>query len=175
MREQQLARTDALTGLNNLRYFNELAGHAFEVARRYHQPLSLIMFDIDKFKNVNDNFGHSVGDQVLIQTAQVVSSQLRATDIFGRIGGDEFVIILPGTNAQQAFPMAERIRAKVALRTLETANQPVTVTISMGIAGIAENPNDDNLETLLRQADLALYAAKAAGRNETVIYKLEME
>ena len=175
VREQQLARTDALTGLNNLRYFNELAGHAFEVARRYHQPLSLIMFDIDKFKNVNDNFGHSVGDQVLIQTAQVVSSQLRATDIFGRIGGDEFVIILPGTNAQQAFPMAERIRAEVALRTLETANQPVTVTISMGIAGIAENPNDDNLETLLRQADLALYAAKAAGRNETVTYQLEME
>ncbi|MCX6064937.1 MAG: diguanylate cyclase [Chloroflexi bacterium] len=175
VREQQLARTDALTGLNNLRYFNELAGHAFEVARRYHQPLSLIMFDIDKFKNVNDNFGHSVGDQVLIQTAQVVSSQLRATDIFGRIGGDEFVIILPGTNAQQAFPMAERIRAEVALRTLETAKQPVTVTISMGIAGIVENPNDDNLETLLRQADLALYAAKAAGRNETVTYQLEME
>ncbi len=171
---QKLARTDALTGLNNLRYFNELAGHAFEVTRRYHQPLSLIMFDIDKFKNVNDNFGHSVGDQVLIQTAQVVSSQLRATDIFGRIGGDEFVIILPGTNAQQAFPMAERIRAEVALRTLETAKQPVTVTISMGIAGIAENSKDDNLETLLRQADLALYAAKAAGRNEIIIYQLEM-
>ena len=173
--EQQLVRTDALTALNNLRYFNELAGHAFEVARRYHQPLSLIMFDIDKFKNVNDTLGHSVGDQVLIQTAQVVSSQLRAADIFGRIGGDEFVIILPGTNAQQAFPMAERIRAEVALRMLETAKQPVTVTISMGIAGIAENSNDDDLETLMHQADLALYAAKAAGRNETVIYKLEME
>ena len=172
---QQLARTDALTGLNNLRSFNELAGHAFEVARRYHQPLALMMFDIDKFKNVNDTMGHFIGDQVLIQTAEVVSSQLRATDIFGRIGGDEFVIILPGTNAQQAFPMAERIRTEVALRTMETAKHPITVTISMGITGIAENSSDDDVETLIRQADLALYAAKAAGRNKTVIYALEME
>jgi diguanylate cyclase (GGDEF)-like protein len=132
------------------------------------------MFDIDKFKNVNDTFGHATGDQVLIQTAQVVSAQLRATDIFGRIGGDEFVIIMPGTNAQQAFPMAERIRAEVARRTLETAQHPVTVTISMGITGISEDSNNDDVETLIRQADLALYAAKAAGRNATVIYQPEM-
>ncbi|MEI7846952.1 MAG: diguanylate cyclase [Chloroflexota bacterium] len=175
VREQLLARTDALTGLNKLRSFNELAGHAFEVARRYHQPLSLVMFDIDKFKNVNDTFGHATGDQVLIQTAQVISAQLRATDIFGRIGGDEFVIILPGTNTQLAFPMAERIRAEVARRTLETAKNPVTVTISMGITGISENSANDDVETLIRQADLALYAAKAAGRNATVIYQPEME
>jgi diguanylate cyclase (GGDEF)-like protein/PAS domain S-box-containing protein len=175
VREQQLARTDALTGLNNLRYFNELAGHAFEVARRYNQPLSLIMFDIDKFKNINDTFGHSIGDQVLIQTVQGVSAQLRTTDIFGRIGGDEFVILLPGINAQQAFPMAERIRSEVTLRTIETGTHLITVTISIGIAGIAENSKDDNVETLIRQADLALYAAKAAGRNKTAIYQFEME
>ena len=174
-REQQLARTDALTGLHNLRYFNELAGHAFEVARRYHQPLTLVMFDIDKFKNVNDTFGHFIGDQVLIHTVQVVSSQLRKTDIFGRIGGDEFMIFMPGTDIHNAFPMAERIRTEVALRKMAAAKHPDTVTISMGIAGIAENSEDDDIETLIRQADLALYAAKAGGRNGTVIFQPGME
>jgi diguanylate cyclase (GGDEF)-like protein/PAS domain S-box-containing protein len=175
LRERQLARTDGLTGLNNLRYFNELAGHAFEVARRYHHPLSLLMFDIDNFKNVNDTGGHSSGDQVLIQTAQVVNAQLRTADIFGRIGGDEFVIIMPGINTQQAFQMAERIRTEVARLTIEIAKHPISVTISLGIAGIEENPNDDTVETLIQHADKALYAAKAAGRNQTFIYQPEGE
>ncbi len=175
VREQQIARTDALTGLNNRRHFYELARQAFEVAQRYTQPLSVIIFDIDKLKKVNDTLGHIAGDQVLIQTTQTVSSQLRTTDIFGRIGGDEFVIVLPGTNAQQAHLMAERIRAEVALQVLEISKQPTTVTISMGITDLGEDSRvHGDLETLIRHADLALYAAKTAGRDQTMTYQIGM-
>ena len=128
----------------------------------------MILFDIDEFKKVNDMFGHAVGDRVLIQTAQVVASQLRTTDIFGRIGGDEFLVILPETDAGQAYQMAERIRAKVAGQSVETPSQPVTVTISIGIAGMSEDSHPDEVEALIHRADQALYAAKHAGRNRIV-------
>ena len=174
-REQQLARTDALTDVNNLRYFYELAGHSFYIARRYHQPLSVIIFDIDGFKNINDHYGHTIGDQVLIQTTKLIGAQLRTTDVLGRIGGDEFAIIMPETNAQQGYPMAERIRALVAEQTMSTSKEPVKFTISMGIAELTLDSNIDDLEQLIQQADQALYAAKAAGRNQTSIYQGSMQ
>ena len=109
--QQQLAHTDALTGINNRRHLYELAEHEFEIATRYQQPLSVIMFDIDHFKQVNDTFGHTVGDQILQGVTQVACAELRSADVIGRYGGEEFVIILPMTNAKKAYPLAERIRA----------------------------------------------------------------
>ena len=170
-REQQLARTDALTGTNNRRYFYELARYAIDVAVRYSQPLSLISFDVDEFKKVNDTFGHSNGDQILIQTIQAVTSQLRTTDILGRIGGDEFAIIMPGIHARQAYSLAERIRTKLFSSGLMNNLQTVTVTISIGIAGLASGSSTGDLETLMHQADMALYAAKRAGRNQAKVYQ----
>ena len=102
-RQQQLAHTDALTGINNRRHLYELAEHEFEIATRYQQPLSVIMFDIDHFKEVNDTFGHAVGDQILQRVTQVACAELRSADVIGRYGGEEFVIILPMTNAQTSL------------------------------------------------------------------------
>lgn len=109
--EQHLAHTDVLTGVSNRRYVFELATHEFDVARRYRQPLSVIMFDLDHFKYINGTFGHAVGDQMLQSVTQVVRAQLRDVDLIGRYGGEEFLIVLPVTNAQQAWLLAERIRA----------------------------------------------------------------
>ena len=172
-REQQLARKDPLTSVNNLRYFFELARHEFDVSQRYDQPLSVVMLDIDNFKNINDSFGHSAGDQVLSQTAQAISDKLRTTDIFGRYGGDEFVIVLPGTNTAQTLILAERICAKIREKVVQTSTQEISIKISMGIAEIADLPDGGDLELLIHLADLALLSAKHAGRDQIWIYQAE--
>lgn len=175
-REQQLARTDALTSVNNRRYWFELAEHEFEVAARYHHPLAVILFDIDHFKLVNDTFGHAVGDQVLERVAQVARAALRSADVIGRYGGEEFVIVLPMTTAQQAYPVAERIRAGVGAIRVETAKGQAVVTLSIGIAETLLAPpgehtgGNDSVERVIHCADEAMYTAKQAGRNRTSIY-----
>ncbi len=170
MREQQLARTDGLTGLCNYRYFFELASHEFSAAIRYQRPLSILMFDTDYLKQVNDTLGHMAGDKLLVLVAQTAIAQLRAVDVLARYGGDEFVILLSQTNAQQAFTIAERIRTSVAALHLQTEKGPLAVTLSIGIAEIWREPVDESVERVVQRADKALYAAKQTGRNRTVIF-----
>jgi diguanylate cyclase (GGDEF)-like protein/PAS domain S-box-containing protein len=171
--EQHLAHTDGLTGVNNRRYLFELAGHEFDVAMRYQQPLSVIMFDLDHFKQINDTFGHSIGDQMLKDVIRTAHTQLRDVDLIGRYGGEEFVVILPVTSAQQAFLLAERIRSNVATLRVETKKSPAAVTLSIGIAEIIHAPQDVSVENVIHRADEAMYAAKKAGRNRTVIFDMK--
>jgi diguanylate cyclase (GGDEF)-like protein/PAS domain S-box-containing protein len=168
--ERHLAHTDVLTGVNNRRHLFDLAGHEFDVARRYQQPLSVIMFDLDHFKQINDTFGHAIGDQMLESVTQIACAQLRDTDIIGRYGGEEFVIVMPVTSAQQAYLLAERVRTRVSGIRVETTNGPATITLSLGIAEIIHEPQDKLVKNVIRRADEALYIAKRAGRNRTVIF-----
>lgn len=175
-REQRLARTDSLTGVNNRRYLFELAEREFNVALRYRPPFSMILFDVDYFKQINDTFGHTVGDLVLKKIAQIVGLEIRSVDVIGRYGGDEFVILLPRTSAQEAQPLAERIHASIAAMYMDTYNGILKVTISIGVAQTihpAAPEQPDTVESLFLRADQALYAAKQAGRNCTVIFDQE--
>jgi diguanylate cyclase (GGDEF)-like protein len=170
---QVLARTDGLTGLYNFRYFFELASYEFSAAMRYQRPLSIIIFDTDNLKLVNDTFGHITGDKMLLNVAQTASKQVRSVDALARYGGDEFVVLLPQTNAQQAFPVAERIRSSVADMRIETEKGPLAVTLSIGIAELQLDLVDENLETIVQRADKALYTAKSTGRNRTMIFQAQ--
>jgi len=165
-REQELSHTDDLTGISNRRYLFELAEHKFGTAARYRQPLSVMMFDIDHFKDVNDTFGHAVGGQILQRITQIVCAELRSADVIGRYGGEEFIVLLPMTNARQAQPLAERIRAGVAGLRLPTPKGQASVTLSLGIVDAAPA---ESVEDAFRRVDVAMYAAKQAGRNCIVI------
>ena len=169
-REQQLARTDGLTGLYNYRHFFELASREFSAALRYQRPLAILMFDTDNLKQINDTLGHTAGDRMLVLVAQTAATQLRAVDVLARYGGDEFVALLPQTSARQALPIAERVRASIAAMRMETDKGPLGATLSIGIAEIRREPEDENVERLVQRADQAMYAAKHAGRNRTVIF-----
>jgi diguanylate cyclase (GGDEF)-like protein/PAS domain S-box-containing protein len=168
-REHKLAHTDALTGINNRRYLFELAEHKIAIASRYQQPLAVMMIDIDHFKHINDTFGHAIGDQMLKHVTQIACAELRSADVIGRYGGEEFVILLPMTNAQQAHPLAERIRAGVENLRVPTAKGDATVTLSLGIAEMEHAARSENVEDIFRRADKTMYAAKQAGRNRVVI------
>jgi diguanylate cyclase (GGDEF)-like protein len=155
---EQLATTDALTGLANRRHFFTTALGGLALARRQHSPLAAVMLDIDHFKQVNDTHGHHVGDQVIRAVAQRLAHGARTTDILGRYGGEEFALILPDTHTEGAAILAERLRAAVADRTVDTDAGPLTVTVSIGVAQQTADHND--VETLLSVADAALYRAK---------------
>ncbi|MFZ5878151.1 MAG: diguanylate cyclase [Chloroflexota bacterium] len=170
--EQVLARTDGLTGLNNRRYFFELATREFEACRRFERSLSIILFDVDGFKKANDTFGHDMGDKILVQIARAANSQVREVDVLARYGGDEFIVMLPQTPARQALHIAERIRRRVASTRVESDSGPLAVTISLGVAEMTHTPPDPFVEDAIRRADQALYAAKARGHNQSVIYPL---
>lgn len=168
-REQLASRTDSLTGMFNRRYFFELFDYEFVASRRYQRPLSVVMFDIDLFKRINDTFGHQVGDEVLKHTARVVHAQLRESDILSRYGGDEFVLLLPNSDEQEALTVVRRIHRKVRTsKFIFDEKTRIDVTISVGVASWQlgmEQPAQ-----LLRQADDALYAAKQAGRDRIVLF-----
>ena len=167
-REQKLAQTDVLTGINNRRHLYELAEHEFEIAIRYHKLLAVIMFDIDHFKDVNDNFGHAAGDQILQRVTQAACAELRSADVIGRYGGEEFIVILPMTNAQQAYSLAERIRRGVEAIRVPTEKGDASVTLSIGIVEMQSRPVN-SIEELIRQVDAVMYLAKQDGRNRTKI------
>jgi len=172
--EQHLAHTDALTGVNNRRYLFELAAHQFNVALRYNSPFSVLMFDVDDFKLINDNFGHAIGDQALQYLTKVVGDQLRSVDVLGRYGGDEFIVLLPQTGIQEARILGERIHTSIAAMRMETNKGLLNLTISLGISQIHHHTaRSDSVDALLLRADQALYAAKQAGRNRTVIFDAE--
>lgn len=158
-----LANHDELTGANTRRALFEKARHSFAIARRKRSPLSVLMLDIDFFKKVNDTYGHAAGDQVLRQFARIVESCLRSADMFGRVGGEEFCVVLPDTPIEGALSLAERIRAGFAEYTLIVAGKPVVTTVSIGVTCRDDQVSD--LDALLAAADQALYRAKQEGRN----------
>jgi diguanylate cyclase (GGDEF)-like protein/PAS domain S-box-containing protein len=169
-REQHLARIDELTQLMNRRHFFELAAHEFAIAQRYNRPLSVILFDIDRFKLVNDSLGHQAGDQVLTLLAQMASAQMRDSDVLARYGGEEFILLLAECNGQQAVSVAEKLRQTISARPLARFTGDVNITISAGVAERLRSA--DSLDQLIQRADQALYLAKAAGRNRVVLLPL---
>jgi diguanylate cyclase (GGDEF)-like protein len=172
-RETLLADTDGLTGLCNRRHFFELAAREFQAAVRYQHPLAFVMFDLDYFKQINDTLGHTAGDKLMVEVAQIAASQVRASDLVARYGGDEFIVLLPYASAQQALAVAERIRAGVAAIPMDAFRddkEPFIITLSIGIAEMRHEPADDNVERIIQRADDALYEAKRSGRNRTVVF-----
>jgi diguanylate cyclase (GGDEF)-like protein len=168
---QKNAITDPLTHLFNRRRFYEVAFQEFERSRRYNYPLSVIMLDIDRFKKVNDSYGHSVGDQVLQQLAEVCKIGLRQSDVIARYGGEEFAALLPETDADEAMLIAERLRVDVAKTPVHTHIGDIPITISLGVVTL--DGTCKNLEDLLDRSDQAMYASKRAGRDQTKLWKPE--
>ena len=167
---QKLAITDPLIGCFNRRHFFSLAENELIRATRYNHQLSVFMIDIDYFKQVNDTYGHSVGDQVLIAIARRIETFLRSTDIFARYGGEEFVILLPETNDAQAWQIAERLREKVA-EPFKVNGLEILVSISLGLS-CWRSKDEILLDALLDRADQALYAAKRTGRNQVLAWPI---
>lgn len=161
-----LATTDSLTGSMSRRAFYAEARRDVAQARREGTELSCALIDIDHFKSVNDTYGHGVGDLVLQQVVATVKSELRASDYIGRIGGEEFAVMLPNTSHALALEAMERLRKAVAAAVIEVSGAKIAVTISVGLA--ARTVVETDVEPLLRRADIAVYQAKSGGRNRTV-------
>ncbi|WP_018231677.1 GGDEF domain-containing protein [Thioalkalivibrio thiocyanodenitrificans] len=163
---QRLATTDELTGIANRREFTRILNRELDRARRYGTPLSLIMYDLDHFKRVNDSFGHDVGDHVLQKVARLVNDNIRSVDTAGRWGGEEFMILMPQSVAAAARIAAEKLRQTIAQYRFDGVGTVITASF-----GVALFTQQDDRDSLLKKADQALYQAKARGRNrvETVI------
>jgi len=157
---QQLCRTDALTGLANRRPLDDMLEKCVAMARRHGHPFSLLMFDLDFFKRINDSYGHEQGDKTLQACAAVLRENARREDLPARVGGEEFCILLPGTVLGNALGMAERIRLAVSRNIILPGGRAVTASL-----GVAQYQADESAEDLLRRADEALYRAKEGGRN----------
>ncbi|MES2299127.1 MAG: GGDEF domain-containing protein [Pseudomonadota bacterium] len=158
-----ISRHDSLTGAYNRGYLTELAEREVAVAKRHGRPLAVAMIDIDHFKAVNDTHGHKTGDEVIQKLSQTCVSQLRVIDHFGRIGGEEFVCVLPETSPAEALNCAERLRLALAALRVDSARGPFGFTVSIGVAVLEAGHTD--WSALLRDADAALYRAKNGGRN----------
>jgi diguanylate cyclase (GGDEF)-like protein/PAS domain S-box-containing protein len=164
---QEQATTDELTGVTNRRHFLALASAELKRALRLKHPLVIVLIDIDHFKSINDAHGHIAGDQALLMFTKICQKNIREIDVFARIGGDEFALLLPETGPEQAFLMIERMRLTLMAQVMDQAGTLVSITISSGIAALADD--QEPLDTLLRRADLALYRAKESGRNRVVV------
>ena len=166
---QSLALTDPLTGLQNRRSLFELGRIEFARSGRADRPFSCLMLDLDHFKQINDNYGHPIGDQVLQQVAQCSRKSIREVDLIGRYGGEEFLIFLPETDLLTALRVAERLRASIDKTPIKLADQEVHITVSIGVS--RRDDNTLQLETLIARADQALYVAKYKGRNQVASSK----
>lgn len=167
----RLSRIDRLTELNNRGYWEECLKAEFARVRRSKHPSTLIMFDIDHFKKVNDSYGHQAGDEVIRATARTLRGSIRTTDTAGRYGGEEFAVILIDTNAEQGLYLAERIRKKIEALTVTFEQLAIRFTISLGIAQASADMTDHT--QWIQSADLALYRAKHGGRNQAVVFQPE--
>jgi len=165
---EKLAITDPLTEVFNRRYLFHLAEQEFNRVSRYGSPLSALMIDADHFKQINDKYGHAVGDETLKAIAQTTQSLLRKVDFFGRIGGEEFLAFLPETNIERATLVANRICSSISNFTLKIQQNQIQITVSIGIA--TYEPRDRKVDDILKRADDALYEAKHRGRNQVVAY-----
>jgi diguanylate cyclase (GGDEF)-like protein len=166
---KKLSRIDRLTTLNNRGYWEECLQHEFLRVKRTRQSSSLIMFDIDHFKNVNDTYGHQAGDEVIRQTSAILRETIRETDIPGRYGGEEFAVILIDTPLNKALILAERLRKNIEAITVTYEDMKIRFTISIGIAEISDDIK--TYEQWLECSDKALYQSKESGRNQSSIYK----
>jgi diguanylate cyclase (GGDEF)-like protein len=164
----RLATIDPLTGLSNRRGFAEKCEAELLRARRSRRPTSLLLLDADHFKKVNDTYGHAAGDEALCLVARTLQSTLRATDITGRIGGEEFTVLLPETDLAGASLLAERLRETIDAAKLTFQDQLIRLTVSIGVAPVGLDAAESPLETALQAADAALYRAKQAGRNRVI-------
>ena len=160
-------RVDGLTRAFNRRHWEECMAQEFSRARRYKHNVSLIMLDIDHFKQINDTYGHQCGDMVLIETAKYIKELLRISDVFGRYGGEEFCVILPETDLLGAADVAERIREGFQHIQFEFGGISLKATLSVGVTII--DPEDKRYENMITRADAALYQAKESGRNRMVL------
>ena len=165
----QRATRDALTGIYNRGHFTEMATLEIDRARRFAEPLSAIMLDIDHFKKVNDTYGHEVGDKVIIALAQTLTAHIRKIDFAGRLGGEEFAILLPRANKEPAAEVAQRLRLLVSEQRVRVQpGKEINFTVSIGVAAL--RPTTRNLQELLRNADTAMYCAKREGRNRVEVW-----
>lgn len=163
----QLSRHDPLTGVANRRYFFERAEEELLRSRRYQQPLSVVLMDVDHFKQVNDRYGHAAGDEVLRQLSHHSRELLREADLFARIGGEEFAVLMPSTSLHGARRLDERLRQVMADKELDIGGQVLRVHVSAGATQLRSE--DQSIEDCLRRADEALYRAKQTGRNRVEI------
>jgi diguanylate cyclase (GGDEF)-like protein len=166
----EMAVTDSLTGLYVRRYFIVKLQEELHRAERYNKGFSIVMADLDRFKNVNDSYGHTAGDRVLKRVATFLQKNIRDVDIISRYGGEEFVFLLPEADKEEAYTVSERLRKKLA--DLKFDDLP-GITISLGIASYPDDSED--IDRLIKKADAALYTAKQSGRNKVVVYEDEME
>lgn len=166
---EQIALRDPLTKIYNRRFFQDAGQNKIGRAKRNGSVFSVVMLDIDRFKDVNDTYGHLIGDQVIISVADLCQKHTRMMDLVARFGGDEFVILMPETNAASARDSAERFRNIVAHETAATCEEiDISITISLGIA-VWDSHSSGELTALVGRADRALYKAKEAGRNCVVV------
>jgi diguanylate cyclase (GGDEF)-like protein len=163
----KLSITDGLTGLLNRKHILELLDREISRSRRYGHPVSVLMLDIDHFKNVNDTYGHQTGDAVMRRLADCLCETVRENDLVGRYGGEEFLILLPDSNARNSAQTAQRIRKMVQDLEIETSNENVSVTVSIGVSSYPQYGQDAN--AVICAADAALYQAKSSGRNQVVL------
>ena len=164
---RRLATTDPLTGANNRRRFTEISERELARCKRYRHPLCVMILDADKFKAVNDTYGHDVGDKVLVALSDVCQRELRDADVFGRFGGEEFTLTLPETSLQTALEAADRLRIALAETPVAIdGERTISFTVSIGAASL--NSPDETLDDLIARADRALYRAKEEGRNRVV-------
>lgn len=166
---RQLVTVDALTGVLSRRAFKEEGARVLTLARRHQLDLSLIAIDLDHFKMINDRHGHATGDRVLVTVAERCRDLMRRTDHIGRLGGEEFAVLLPSTDRRGALEAAEKLRAAVEGMTIEAHGERIAVTASFGVATL--DPDLEDLDTFLARADVALYEAKGAGRNQAVAWR----
>lgn len=163
LRMREIARRDALTGLHNRYALGEISVREYGMARRYDNPMTLVALDLDHFKDINDRFGHAGGDLVLAGVAATMRASLRDADLIFRVGGEEFLILLPFTRTEEARRVAERLRAQIQNAKWSIDDRALQVTASLGIAEL--QPNDESWDQAMVRADRALYCAKESGRN----------
>jgi diguanylate cyclase (GGDEF)-like protein len=168
----QISITDGLTGLFNRNHIMELLGREKSHAQLTHGRLSVLMIDIDYFKKINDTYGHPVGDTVMVRLAETLTASVRECDFVGRYGGEEFMVILPDSTVDNALITAERIRKNVGNLQFIEDRESFSVTVSVGVAGFPDN--GERTESILTQADNALYQAKDEGRNRVVMAESEI-
>ena len=171
---KEMAEKDSLTNLYNRRYLNSVVDSLIQISIRNNEPLCLIMIDIDKFKKINDTYGHGIGDEILVQLSNKLLSKFRKSDVISRVGGEEFVVVFPKTKLEAAFKISEELRKDIENSIFKIAQLDIKFTISIGIT-ILDKYEDKNLQTILKRADEALYDAKKAGRNKTLVYKTKEE